>query len=92
MTNAPASFRDIVNLWPRRSDLRRELLRFAADDRPRGPKGTPVTPSVRYWVQVDLIPTHWFGPLVKAARARGFDGVTMKLLYRLDNERAERNP
>ena len=67
-------------------------MQFADPDRPRGPKGTQVTPSVRYWAQADLIPAHWFGPLVKAARRRGLAEVTLPLLYRLERERAERNP
>lgn len=92
MDATPSTFRDIINLWPRRSDLQRELLLFAAPDRRKGPTGQPARPSVRHWVQVDRIPREWFTPLERAARRRGIPGITARLLEDIRRAGADRNP
>lgn len=92
MAEPYSSFRDIIDLWPRRSDLYRDLLRLAPTVRRLGPKGTPARPSVRHWAQVDRIPPHWFSTLERAAWKRGFVGVTVKRLHEIRRSRAESNP
>ena len=77
-----ASFRDVINLWPSRSALTRDLS--------GGPKA-PVAP-VRDWYARDSIPDHWFDLLISAAKRRGFDEVTYRLLAELTRSRREAGP
>lgn len=73
----PKRFRshgDILSLWESYSELSRELTAQGNDISPMG---------VARWGQANKIPPVWFGPMVRAARLRGFEGVDLELLHSL---------
>ena len=70
----PNSFREIIDLWPTRAALTRDLTDFGGADK--------VAPA-RDWYVHDHIPPTWFNPLLAAAAARGFNEVTYRLLSEL---------
>lgn len=69
--NAPASFRDVISLWPSKIALTRDLSTIG---------GAEKIAPVREWWHRDRIPVIWFDPLLKAAAHRGFEEVTYRLL------------
>ena len=85
-------FRSIIDLWPTRAALFRDLMRYAPANRRLGPSGKPARPAVRYWAQQNLIPPQWFEPVARAARARRFRGVTMRTLQDIRRRSADSHP
>jgi hypothetical protein len=69
-----ASFRDVIDLWPTKAALVRDLTELG---------GAAKTAPVRYWYSHDAIPAQWFDPLLGAAKARGFDEITYRSLAAL---------
>ena len=69
---------DILSLWESYSELSRELTAQGNEISPMG---------VARWGQandgVGKIPPVWFGPVVRAAKLRDFDGVDLELLHSL---------
>lgn len=92
MDAKPSTYREVIDLWPRRSDLQRDLLALAEPDRRKGPTGQPARPSVRHWVAVDRIPSHWFPLIERAARRRGHRQITARLLHDIRRAQADQNP
>lgn len=68
------SHRDIIALWPSRAALAEDLKAW---------KGTRKKPNVRDWHQRNRIPTNWFDPVLEAAKHRGFDEITYRVLSQL---------
>ncbi len=68
MSEAPQTFRDIIDLWPTRVALARDIAHELADGRPLLP--------VRDWHVRDTIPDKYFHAVVAAAGRCGFEGVT----------------
>ena len=65
---------EVLALWESYSELSRELSAQGNDISPMG---------VARWGQAEKIPPVWFGPLVRAAKARGFHGVDLETLHSL---------
>jgi hypothetical protein len=71
MIETPISHADIVDLWPKRAALARDLTEA----------GFPATPGqVRVWAHRGFVPDAAFASLVKAARRRKLPGVTLRAL------------
>lgn len=69
-----ASFRDVIDLWPTRAALVRDLKDHG---------GATTDAPVYDWHHEDRIAEKWFDPLIAAAKHRGFEGVTYAALARL---------
>lgn len=67
------SFRGIIDMWPTRNALADEVMVKAV--------------SVRAWHMHDSIPGRYWLRIVRAARARGIEGIDCGLLARLADER-----
>lgn len=72
-------FRAIIDLWPTRTALKRDIAEEVGSTRGLQPY---------QWHSANLIPEKWFDALVKVAGRRGFDQVTYPILSRLYRERA----
>jgi hypothetical protein len=68
------SHQDIIALWPSRAALAGDLARWG---------GNRKKPNVRDWHQRNRIPTNWFDSVLEAAKQRGFDEVTYRVLSEL---------
>lgn len=71
---ATSSFRDVIDLWPTKAALARDLKRIGGADK--------VAP-VREWYGRNRIPVVWFDALILAAQHRGFEGITYRILTEL---------
>lgn len=63
------TFRDVIDLWPRRSSLARDI--------------EMATPAVGYWWRNNVIPPVHYDKVIEAAKRRGFYGVTYPVLAAL---------
>lgn len=63
----PATFKQVVDLWATRVAMQRDVQREAVSGS---------TAQVRLWYLRNSIPEPWFDAVVKAARRRGFAGIT----------------
>jgi hypothetical protein len=76
----PDSFRAVIDCWPTRAELRRDVVAWMPERKP---------PSVRMWYADDSIPHWWFPAVVRCAHKRGLLGITKA---RLDTLRRARWP
>lgn len=73
MTRKIASFRDVIDLWPSRAEMAREL----------GLRCSNPPAKVRMWYARNRIRPGYFPRVVSAAERCGFRGVTYALLTSL---------
>lgn len=74
-----STFRDVIELWPRRAALARFIPATSAS-------------AVRSWWSMDFIPEKKFMAVVAAAETCGFEGVTYSMLAGLRPGRATLPP
>lgn len=71
-----STIRDLVNLWPKRSELAQDMCQFLG-----GIKVT--TGQVHKWTETGSIPPKYHQALLLSARGRGFEAVTADLIVAL---------
>ena len=70
-----SSIRDLVNLWPTRSELAQDLMSACSSLK-------VTTAQVHKWAEKGSIPSKYHHPMLMAGRGRGF-GITADLIVSL---------
>ena len=75
-----SSIRDLINLWPTRNDLAKDLMVICA--------ALKVTMAqVHKWAESDSIPAKYHNAVLKAARNRGFAITAEQIVILHDPDR-----
>lgn len=76
-----SSIRDLVNLWPTRSELAQDLMMTCSSLK-------VTTAQVHKWAEKGTIPSKYHHPVLQAGRERGFD-LSAELIVALHAPKAE---
>ena len=76
-----SSIRDLINLWPTRTEMAKDLMVICAVVR-------VTTAQVHKWAESDSIPAKYHNAVLKAAQHRGFAITAEQIVILHDPERS----